>query len=179
MKTKLFLANLLLAALLLAGCGSSSKWKEFRSKVGNFSVKAPVALEEQPQSSDLSIGKASAHTYLAESDGILYAVAYTEFRQEIIDAGDPEEMLSNARDTMITSLSGELVLETRKSLGNFPGRELVVDTIMPDYKYGVMKARIYLVNNRLYQVMALVDKMNADTSAITRFLDSFKLIDVD
>jgi len=176
MKTKLVLANILLAALLLAGCASNSKWKEFRSKAGNFSVKAPVTLKEQSQSTDLSIGKAGSHTYLAESDGLLYAVAYTEFRQDIIDAGDPEEMLSNARDSMITSLDGELALELRQPLGEYPGRELVVDMIMPDYKYGILKARIYLVNNRLYQVMVLVDKMNADASAITQFLDSFKLL---
>ena len=39
-----------------------------------------------------------------------------------------------------------------------------------------MKARIYLVNNCLYQVMVLANKEDAKASTIIKFLDSFKLI---
>jgi hypothetical protein len=174
MKTKLILLITLLAALLLVGC--AAKFKEFRSEAGNFSVKAPLILEEQPQTIDMTSGKVEAHTYLAESDGILYVAAYSVFREEIINQGNPEELLNNARDSMLASLSGKLVLETRKSLEDYPGRELAVDMKMSDGTDGVMKARIYLVKNRLYQVMVLADKEDEDAGTITRFLDSFKLI---
>jgi hypothetical protein len=174
MKTKLIILITLLTALILAGC--AAKFKEFHSEAGNFSVKAPVILAEQPQTIDMTSGKAEAHTYLAESDGFLYVAAYSVFRDEIINQGDPEELLNNARDSMLASLSGKLVLETRKSLEDYPGRELVVDMKMSDGTDGVMKARIYLVKNRLYQVMALVSKGDEDDVSITKFLDSFKLI---
>jgi hypothetical protein len=174
MKTKIIILITLLAALLLAGC--SAKSKEFRSEAGNFSVKAPVLLEEQPQTIDMTTGKVEAHTYLAESDGILYAASYSVFRDEIINQGNPEELLNNARDSMLASLSGKLVLETSKPLKDYPGRELVVEMKMTDGTDGVMKARIYLVKNRLYQVMVLADKKDAEASTIIKFLESFKLI---
>jgi hypothetical protein len=174
MKTKWLLAYCILGLLLLVGC--AAKYKEFRSKTGNFSVKAPSQLEEQLQTVDTSSGKAEAHTYMAESDGILYVAAYSVFRDEIINQGDPEEFLNNARDSMLASLNGKLVLETRKSLEDYPGRELVVDMKMVDGKDGVMKARIYLVKNRLYQLMVMADTEQASAGAITIFLDSFKLI---
>jgi hypothetical protein len=173
MKTKGFLAYFILGLLLLAGC--ASKLKEFRSETGNFSVKAPALLEEQPQTVDTSSGKAEAHTYLAESDGILYVAAYSDFRDEIINQGNPEEFLNNARDSMLASLNGKLVLETRKSLEEYPGRELVVNMKMVDGTDGVMKARIYLVKNRLYQLMVIASTQDASAGTITQFLDSFKL----
>ena len=174
MKTKWSLAYFIIGLLLLAGC--AAKFKEFRSKTGNFSVKAPALLEEQPQTVDMSSGKTEAHTYLAESDGILYVAAYSVFRDEIINQGKPEEFLNNARDSILASLNGKLVLETRKSLGDYPGRELVVDIKMVDGTNGVMKARIYLVKNRLYQLMVMADTEQASAGTITQFLDSFRLI---
>jgi hypothetical protein len=174
MKTKWLLADCILGLLLLAGC--AGKFKEFRSATSNFSVKAPAQLEEQTQTVDTDSGKAEAHTYLAESDGILYVAAYSVFRDEIINQGDPEEFLNNARDSMLASLNGKLVLETRKSLGDYPGRELVVDMKMADGTDGVMKARLYLVKNRLYQLMVMANTQDASAGTITTFLDSFKLI---
>ena len=174
MKTKLVLVNILLAALLLAGC--APKTKDFRSEAGKFSVKAPVTLEEQPQTINVSGGKVEAHTYLGEKDDIAYVVAYSDYRQEVVNQSTLDEMLNNARDSMISSANGKLILETRISLGDTVGREFTLDYEMLDGNDGTMKARIYLVKNRLYQVMVLADKANADAASITKFLDSFKLL---
>jgi uncharacterized protein YceK len=174
MKTKIIILITLLTALFMTGCGA--KLKEYRSKSGNFSVKAPAQLAEQPQTVHTSSGKTEAHTYLAESDGILYVAAYSVFSDEIISQGTPEEFLNNARDSMLASINGKLVLETRKSLEDYPGRELVVDMKMVDGTDGVMKARLYLVKNHLYQLMVMADAEEANAETITQFLDSFKLI---
>jgi len=174
MKTKIIILITLLTALFMTGCGA--KLKEFRSKSGNFSVKAPAQLAEQPQTVDTSSGKTEAHTYLAESDGILYVAAYSVFSDEIISQGTTEEFLNNARDSMLASINGKLVLETRKSLEDYPGRELVVDMKKADGTDGFMKARLYLVNNRLYQLMVIAGTVDASAETITQFLDSFKLI---
>ena len=173
MKTKIIILITLLTALFMTGCGA--KLKEFRSKSGNFSVKAPAQLAEQPQTVDRSSGKTEAHTYLAERDGILYVAAYSVFNDEILTQGNPEGFLNNARDSMLASINGKLVLETRKSLRDYPGRELVVNMKMVDGTDGVMKARIYLVENRLYQLMVIAGTQDAGAETITQFLDSFKL----
>ena len=175
MKTRLLLGNICLAALVLAGC--ASKLKVFRSAAGNFSVKAPVLLAEQSQPIDASGGKLEAHTYLAENDDIVYVAAYTTFSAELIASSDSEEQLNNARDSMVQSVGGILLLETRQPLGDYPGRELVVNILLSDGTDGIMKARVYLVKNRLYQVMVLVPRTEMEDESITNFLESFKLIE--
>jgi len=82
MKNKLIILIPLFAALILTAC--APKTKEFRSEAGNFSVRAPAMLEEQPQTIDMTYGKAETHTYLAEHEGILYVAAYSLFSEEIV-----------------------------------------------------------------------------------------------
>jgi hypothetical protein len=173
MKTKLMYIYLLLAALLLAACAPNTK--ELSPQAGRFSVKAPVTLVEQLQTIDTGGGKIEAHTYTGEKDGISYVVAYTDFRQEIINQNDPLEMLNTARDTMLSSIKGNLLLETRLTLGDAVGRELILGYTASDGAERVMRARIYLVKNRLYQVIAVADKGQEMADSITKFLDSFKL----
>ena len=171
MKTKPILLYVLLAAFL-AGCSSSG---QFRSEAGRFSVKAPAALKEQPQSTDTSGGKIEAHTFLVEKNNITYVVAYTDFQEQTVNSGDPQTLLNNARDSMIGSLSGFLLQENIATVNNYPGRELSVAYTMPDGKTGVLMARVYLVKTRLYQVMTMSSDANYKDPSIAKFLDSFKL----
>jgi hypothetical protein len=173
MKTKTVL--LVLLAALLAACSSSSP-VESSSTEGRFSVIAPAALKEQPQTIDTSSGKTGSHTFLVEKNNITYVVAYTDFLAEIVTSGDPQYMLSNARDTMVSSIQGTLTTETNITLNKFPGRDMTVAIIMPDGLGGIMRAHIYLVGNRLYQVMVWTHKADAKDPSVARFLDSFKLI---
>ena len=175
MKTKFYPVHLiLLFSLLLAGCSAGSV--QLRSKEGNFSVKAPVTLEEMPQSIDISSGKKETHTYLAEKDGIAYVATYIVFDESSFSQGSLEDMLNNARDSMVNSVSGKLAMETRITLGDYPGRDVTISYTTTDGKDGLIRARLYLVKPNLYQVMVLVDKGQENTASVSSFLDSFKLL---
>ena len=174
MKTKWLLAKLLLVALILAGC--ASRPKEFRSAAGKFSVEAPIPLKEQVQPIDTPAGKIDAHIFMAESKTIAYVVAYADYPEQVVSQSNPELVLNGARDGMVGNVNGKLVLETRITINNYPGREVVVDVKMPDGKDGTVKARLYLVKNRLYQVEVVTTKGEVAITTINSFLDSFKLI---
>ncbi len=173
MHMKRILIWTLLAALILAGCSKSSV--TFRSEAGGFTVTAPAALKEQPQSMDTSGGKIDSHTFAVERKNITYVAAYTDFQEEIVNNSDPQTLLNNARDSIVASLAGFLLRENSVSTDNYPGRELSVAYTMSNGKTGVMTARIYMVKTRLYHVMAMSSDADYKDPSITRFLDSFKL----
>lgn len=168
---------MLLAASILASC-SSSVTRKFVSEDGKFSVTAPVLLEEKPQTIDVNYGKVDAHTFIAEKEGIAYVVAYTDFQDEVIQKSDQTQLLNAARDSMIGSVEGKLALETVVSLGETLGREVVIQYTRPDNTSATLKARVFMVKSRLYQVMTLAEKGAESDPAITAFFDSFRLTGV-
>jgi hypothetical protein len=65
-----------------------------------------------------------------------------------------------------------LVARRAISLGVNPGREITVES-----SDGLIcKDRFYVVNRRLYQVIAALPKEDRSSSQMTRFLDSFRLL---
>jgi hypothetical protein len=168
------LVTLFLAAPLLAACSSKAS-KDVRSETSVFSVIAPATLVEQNQSIDTSSGKIDAHTYSVDINNITYVVAYTDFRDDVISHSTPEKMLNAARDSMITSIDGTLTLESAITLGEYPGRELMIAVQMADGNKGTLKAHVYLVKSRLFQVMVMSYQTDESNASIAKFFDSFKL----
>lgn len=86
--------------------------------------------------------------------------------------GDREMLLDAARDGAVGNIQGRLVSERALSLGGHPGRELQV--LSSDGRLA-LRMRIYLVNSRQYQVVAVAPKELRSTEDRDRFLDSFRL----
>ncbi len=165
---------LLLGILLaLAGC-ESSPWKDFHSKEGGFSVTMPGTPVEKRQAFHTQAGPVEAHFFTVEADrgSLVYMVVYGDYPEALMAAGDKEMLLDAARNGAVGNIQGTLVSERTVSLGGHPGRELQV--LSADGRLA-LRMRIYLVNSRQYQVVAVTPKETRSTEDRDRFLDSFRI----
>jgi hypothetical protein len=97
-----------------------------------------------------------------------------------IDADEPaaltEQRLDGARDGAIGKVRGKLLKNQPIIMaGKYPGREFTASLSEP--ANGLVRARIWLVGKRLYQVMVIGTDTYAGSTSSTDFLDSFRLID--
>ncbi|HEY9074301.1 MAG TPA: hypothetical protein VIN67_09240 [Desulfobaccales bacterium] len=174
MKKAVLLSIALLLALCLAGC--SSKPQEFKSEAGRFSIMTPVALQEETQPLETEAGKISLHLFAAQEGFTGYFVSYCDYPPEFVKKKEPEQMLDGARDGATKSAKGKLVSDTKISLAGHPGLEVVIDAREPQGPNGLIKGRLFMVGNRLYQVMVVAPKSRTDDQATDSFLQSFKLL---
>jgi hypothetical protein len=163
-------------ALTLTACqGSQATYEEFSSESGNFTIDAPETLEETQQSVQTPVGPIDIHTFTTESENSAYVVAYSDYPSEIMEQTDPETLLNSSRDGAINNLGGTLVSEEDIDLDGNPGRSLVIDTAAGTEEAATINSRIYLVDNRLYQVLVVVPEGEEKVIDSTAFLESFEL----
>ncbi len=85
-----------------------------------------------------------------------------------------KDVLDSSRDGAVGNLKGELDSEKDIKLGDYPGREV---RIAVDEGKKLFRARVYLVDQRLYQVVVFGTKDAATSKEADKFLDSFQLIE--
>ncbi|MDW8365330.1 MAG: hypothetical protein RMK49_05760 [Abditibacteriales bacterium] len=152
----------------------TDSWKEFRSPAGRFSVRLPGAPKEDKQAIDTAAGKIDMFLFTYEvSNDVAYLIIYSDYPEDLIVNADKTKMLDGARDGAVKNVKGTLRSEKNISLSGWLGREIVIDT--PDDPASTIKSRMYLVKNRLYQVMAVMPKGKETSKDVDKFLDSFKL----
>ena len=162
---------LLLMLTLLAACGGGS-WKEFNSAEGAFSILMPKNPSLETQMVNTPIGPIEIQFFSAELADTAYVVGYSDYPAAFVAQSNPVIMLDGARDGAVANVQGKLVSETVIFIGGYPGRELRIETL--DGKFAAM-SRIFLVNNRLYQVMVVMPADRTITDEIRTYLDSFAL----
>ncbi len=170
--TRSVLTGAALGLLLIAGCGKQAKWETFSSPIGGFSVLAPETPKEMKKTVNTAVGPVDAYFFIARQRTAAYTAGYSDYPSSMVRNSNPDEILDNSRDGAVANIQGKLLSELIITLGRYPGREIKVET--PDGK-STMRARIYLVNNRLYQLIVATTRENALSPDVTRFLDSFKL----
>ena len=175
----LSIASLLLLALWMAGCSPAPKPKpkEFRSEAGRFSVMTPVALTERTLSVDTAAaGKSTYYVFQGKQGDKEYAVSYGDIPEGIVQKSDLQTLLDGARNGMVSNINGKLIFETKIALEGNPGRQLVIDVMGKNGQEMTVKARIFLVGNRLYQIMWVAPKGKASILDLDAFLQSFRLL---
>jgi hypothetical protein len=108
-------------------------------------------------------------------DGVFgIAVSDTPFGNE-----SPETIqnrLDGARDGAIRNVGGTQKSSSPITLnGKYPGREFSASITQP--KKGQVRARVYLVGSRFYQVMVMGTDSFATNSKADEFLNSFQVIE--
>ncbi len=164
-----FAAVMLLVDGLQADDGPA--FKPFASKAGRFSVLLPGDPKEQVTTREVDSAKLELHAFVVETnDGTAYIVGYNDFPtgSDATATPDTEKVLNGARDSAATNWHGKLERESKISIDGFPGRELRIKV-----EGGAFDLRIYLVKNRLYQI--LVGGSDVPPATVKKYLDSFKL----
>ena len=174
MKKPVLILISLLLAVWLPGC--TSKPQEFKSEAGRFAVMTPVTFEESTNNLKTEAGQIDLHLFAGQLDDIAYVVAYSDYPPENAPPDYAEKMLDGARNGAAGNTNGRLVSETKISLADYPGRELVIETRGEERPPSIIKGRMFMVKNRLYQITVVAPRGKAGDKTIDDFLQSFKLL---
>ena len=150
------------------------KLKEFEpyhSKEGRFSVLFPGEPERKLQQVDTPAETLEFVMYSAGSKKTGFIVAYVDYSQEMMKNADIKKMLDGARDGAVRNINGRLEKEKVLDFHGKPGRELEI--MAP--KKAIIKARLILIGNRLYQMMAISQSNRILEEKTPEFFDSFKV----
>jgi hypothetical protein len=172
LKAKLFLVlSAFLFIALLAAC-KPGRWREYSNQEGKFSVLLPGKPDETVQNVDTAAGAITTYRYQIDSNNTSFAVAYTDYPADLISLSNPEELLNEAREGALSNIQGKLLEEQQVKVNGFPGRHLRIESSGSKM---MLEARIFLVDSRLYQVLAAYRTGSVEDREITKFLNSFKL----
>ena len=165
------IASGFVAVLILSAAGCTPAMKEYSNADGKFKAQFPGTPKEQSQA---QAGIPTKMFGVEEKDGA-YMISYTDMPfpgdmpQALIDQsldGSVEGMIKGGGGTKTGSSSIKLA-------DKHPGRS--IDADVPG-KGGIMRARIYLVGKRLYQVLVVGKAGFVKSDTATKFLDSFELL---
>jgi TonB family protein len=164
-----------------------ASWKEFTSAEGRFTVLMPGVPTAESTPVETAAGRIKMHSYILQTNFGTYGVMYGDLPW-YSDEPNPGR-LDSARNEAL-SKGGRLLSESDVTLGGIVGRELLVD------KDGyVLRARMFLVKERLYQAIIITranvafntgrpssnpnERTDFYEANVTKFLDSFKLTEVE
>jgi hypothetical protein len=161
----------LLMFVLAIGC-SGVTFQEF-SPDGKFKVLMPGTPKDSSKTEKGVQVKIWA-SQAGRSGALLTSV--TELPVAAVDAGQADEVLDEAAKAQMAGMGATGTKSTKIMLNNkYPGRA-VDGTISPQGTSGTASSRIYLVKNRLYQLLALGEGAFANSADSTKFFDSFQII---
>lgn len=154
-----------------------TSWKEYSSAEGRFSILFPGIPKEGLQSVDVQGGQFKVHIHNLKAYAE-YGVIYADYP---IPVGDPhvaKQVLDNGAKGGAAEVKAEVLSMTEISIDGYPGR--LLRERLPNGS--ILKAKMYLVGQRLYQIAVTMPK--AETSPdrgkafekfADKFLDSFTL----
>lgn len=160
----------------LAAC-SRSEWQELPVREGGFSVLMRSQPHYARQQLDTPTGKVLAHLYSSPRPDSFFAVGYSDYPLAQVVGRSPEALFAHVRDTWVKRIEGRPVrMSPIKLAGQYPGVEFSAEGKVKGANT-VLDARLYLVDQRLYQVIAMARKGEVPQGVVNRYLNSFKLIE--
>ncbi len=159
-----------LVALAAAGCGGNTlEWKEVTSQDGGFKVLMPPGAAKLHAEEEPPVGKITLNTYTVKQNGDGYFVGWADLPAK--PPFDPAEFLKGVAKRYDNS---EVKASKEVTFRDSPGREFELETA----KGRKVLGRLYIVKNRLYELIVIGEGSQAPPSAEARkFFDSFGLID--
>jgi hypothetical protein len=147
------------------GCGKA-EFREFRCAGGRFTVQMPGTPKEQQQ----EVSGIMLKSYSVENWSGAYAVAYADIPHSFGELGSKmTAMLDGAENGMVKNVNAKLLRSSEIKLANkFVGREVKAE--LPNK--GLVLARIFIINRRLYQVVVTGTREWVASADATKFLDS-------
>lgn len=168
-----FTPALLVLLFPLVLTAEDAKPVAFTSKEGKFSVTLPVKPTEKTTTTKTDAGEVKIHLFLVDQKDRAYIVTYSDYPAGTVGA-NADKVLGGVAAGNVKSLKGKLASEEKITIGKnkHPGRDIRVE--MPEKK-GLYRAHIFLVGDRLYQVVALGPDEFAKSKAVDDYLKSFAI----
>ncbi|MBN1457745.1 MAG: hypothetical protein JW912_07835 [Sedimentisphaerales bacterium] len=158
------------AISLFSGGEELEAFEDYQSSRGRFTVSFPGEPEEGVQTLTSHDGDFDLYMYNAGSKKISFAVAYVDYPDSVFKKRSVKEMLDGAVDGAVNNVGGKLIDEIEVEYEGYPGREIEVSIAS---EKAIIRARIYLVDKRLYQLMVIGKEDQVTESRVYDFFDSF------
>jgi hypothetical protein len=186
-RRRLLSAGALLPPLaLLAACSPRLNWREERLP----QARCVISLPDRPQTSERDIdfdgGKLSMTMTSTGVGATLFALGVATLPPAAVTPERVEATLGWFRDALLRNVQGTQPATRAVRLATPPGRKLLAAQAVDaqariaerrGVRSGRLAARFYVVDDRLYQVVALGADGELDAGALETFFDSFRLTD--
>ena len=159
-------------AVSAATASAADGWQELKG--AGFKVALPGNAQHSSKEFKTAVGTLKLHMYQVASQGQFFGVMHNVYPQRAVNAQGANKVLNGARDGAVRKVGGTLLSDTQIKLGQYPGRSFRVVATKNGVKM-YMSWRVYLVNNRLYQLGVVSPYRPANAKDVKRFFDSFEL----
>jgi len=151
------------------------EWERFRSEEGGFAVLAAGVPDERTIEEEVAGGRTASRYFSFGRGGVLYAVAYVDLPSGQVQSSGPGEILDQARQALAGRVQGKALEEEKISLEEYAGRR---------WRFAagdgsLLLAEGFLVDERLYTLMAGMEEESANQVEVEGFFASFTLLEKD
>lgn len=158
--------------LLTASAAIAAQDKKFESKEGKYSIGFPGT----PTTDSKKVGDLTIYTTALDAKGVAYMVIYSDLPAEGVKVSKPEEILDNGEKGLVNSFKAKVTKSQATTFGTakYPARHVVAE-IKVDATTLHMRLLIVLVNNRVYQVLALGSADAVTGKVSDKFFESLEI----
>ncbi len=143
----------------------------YMSKDGKFSINFPGTPTVESQKVATEVGDIEMVTFMYEKSATeIYMVAYSDYPSAMVEMSDPKTLLTGAKEGALSSYGAKVTEENDVELDGNPGMTFKANS---DSYY--VTYEIYMVGNRLYQIVILRDGSYPTDEAYNSFIKTFKL----
>ena len=174
MNSTRILCILLIAAPVLAQEESPNRtWSSFSSSDGSFSIMLPATPAENVTETPVEGAtlKTTSYSLNPGAEGF-YFVSFTD--NPGLKASPPEEAFDGVQTELESA--GTLLEQMPVSIDGFSGREIRIEMTAKQPGDVLTTARVFVVGDRLYQLLVSRQKATTSPEDQDRFLDSFKIL---
>jgi hypothetical protein len=153
--------------------GEALPWRRVGPPNKAFAIQFPGQPQQQTQKLKIPTGTLEVQNYILkpQSGQPGFFVTYSEKVESPVRPSQPVTQLANARKAALDTTKGQVVSERKLKLGPHPGLELLI--ALPNGMH--LRTRLYVVNNRFYEVFAVGTRTQVTGPAADKFLESFRL----
>ena len=141
----------------------------FTSIEGKFTAVMPGKPKMQIQDVDSPSGKLKTHLgFVIVSLDLVYMISYVDLPASVAQEY-PQVVLKRSRDGVLSKLNGKLITDSEIQLGKekIPGRAILLE-----FPKGSYRTRLFLVDARLYQVVAIGSRKAVTSPDADKYLKS-------
>lgn len=170
-------AVLLIAGLVLTGCGASIKWEDFSSAKAGFSALMTGEVDESTQTNASILGAVTTYIYQSATDKASFTISYTQmpWPEDALTSSEVDQVLDEGVEGAKQNVYNVVDIDKKDiSLDGHPGKEFEFAGTYEgmDVHY---TGRVYMVGNELYQILVVSESGAVSDTDTKKFLDSFKL----
>ncbi len=160
----------LLLPLLALPLRAADEWQEFRSTEGGFIVLFPGLPRITNDPPDPRGAK--SHDFLVDHGDTAYLVGYTDYPHNSFAGKAADKVLDQERDNLVKGTAMTVKIDRPIINAGRPGREVVI----VDSNGFTQRISMYLVGDRLYEVISGGPKDHDSSPQAKRFHKSFQFL---